>query len=106
MENYLPCSALVSDQHKLAAASFYLGAARSCNTFRNSLAHGIYLSDAEGTKVELLSYATTTGKRPKQILLTETLLKTETDKVLQLRDAIRNEFFPDFRNVHRPKHIR
>jgi hypothetical protein len=103
IENYLPHSSL--SLYKRRSAEEFLGTARECNTFRNSLAHGLYLSNEAGTKVELLSYATSTGRKPKQVQLTTALLGKETLKLFALRDGIRNEFFPDFGKSHRPKHI-
>lgn len=104
MQNYLPYCQLAA--RELNSAAHFLDTARECNTFRNALAHGLYVSDEGGTKVEVLAYLTTTTRKPKRIILTSDLLIAETDKVLALRDAIRDEFFPDFRRAHRPKHVR
>jgi hypothetical protein len=104
IENFVIYSGL-SDEHKKAAREFFV-IARECNAFRNSLAHGLYLSDDDGTRVELVSYASSANRKPKQRELTFDLLKTETGKILDLRDAIRKAFFPEFDGAHRPKHIR
>jgi hypothetical protein len=106
IQNFVPHSAHIAPEEK---SDFYnlLEAARKVNAFRNSLAHGIYLSDNEGTKVEILTYATSTGRRKaKQFPLTTALLGVETDKALKLRRAIRDKIFPDFAGAHGPKHVR
>src|SRR5208282_6305282 len=61
MENFLPYCPL--DAEKLNIVAKFLGRARDINTFRNTLAHGIYLSDENATTVDVLAYATTTGRK-------------------------------------------
>lgn len=104
IENFLPYCAL-TDQAKGQAATA-LERARGINTFRNTLAHGIYLSDENGTVVDVMAYATTTTRKPKLIRLTAELLSEETAKIFSLRDDIRDTFFPNFNGAHRPPHIR
>jgi hypothetical protein len=105
IEKFLPHSPHITPDQRKAFGGF-LDSARAANAFRNSLAHGIYLSDEDGTKVELLTYATSTGRKAKQFALTTTLLEAETEKVLTLRSAIRDTIFPGFAGSHGPKHIR
>jgi hypothetical protein len=105
IQNFLPRSPHITLKERKHFYDF-LEAARAINAFRNALAHGIYLSDDNGTKVEILTYATSTGRKAKQFPLTMTLLEAETDKVLALRRAIRDKIFPDFAGAHGPKHVR
>lgn len=105
IQNFLAYSRHITDDERRDFYDF-LETARASNAFRNSLAHGIYLSDDAGTKVELLAYATSTARKAKQRALTVTLLKTETEKVLALRRAIRDKVFPHFAGAHGPPHVR
>jgi hypothetical protein len=104
IENFLPFAPI--DEEKRNAAQRYLGTVREINTFRNTLAHGLYLSDDNGTKVDVVAHATSTGRKPKIIPLTSDLLAGETDKIFSLRNEIRKTFFPHMSDSHRPKHVR
>jgi hypothetical protein len=101
--NFLPYSFINPGQQTVARK--LLERARQCNIFRNALAHGLYLSDDQGTRVELLSYATSTGRKPKQQQLTVPLLEREIANIFAVRDEIRERFFPQFTGFHRPKHL-
>jgi hypothetical protein len=104
MKNFIPYCHLPQPQREMAATLF--NQVREINAFRNSLAHGLYLSDEKGTRVEILAYATSTDRKPKQSPLTTTLLARETKKIFAVRDEIRRSFFPEFADSHRPEHIR
>ena len=104
MKKFIPYSFISSSQH--AAAREIFANVRERNAFRNTLAHGLYLSDEVGTRVELLSYAVSMSRKPKRRPLTGELLTFEIDQIFLVRDRIRDTFFPEFAGADRPGHIR